>query len=395
MAGGTRRIDVSRFSGIGGDGNMSRIAASSLRRSEASGAVRVGKRGFGQSEDRAFSDQIAALVQREELEDFVERNAAESAALLRSAERLATAAFEDRDPDALFQVHRALYALYEDSLRPAGLGGGHNQFNIHLITLRSTLERRWEKFEVDRLGLIPEEVPTDPEAFRTYFMQRCWGHRMIGHPLFEFLSKDADRGQLINFFLNDGAVIVRFCDLVVLSMVGVDEDVRPELANNFWDEMGQGNFQERHVQLYRDLLSYTGTNTPGEELSTEHFVDRLDWSGLAGYNLYLYLCLHRRNQFRALGALGAAEMTDPPQYGRVLVGCRRVGLDDNARLAYYASHEECDVGHGAAWLSNVLLPLVRKYPAKRHEIVAGALIRMNVTLDYYDNLLEGLRGGSR
>jgi len=159
--------------------------------------------------------------------------------------------------------------------------------------------------------------------------------------------------------------------------------------------MGKGAFQERHVALYRDLLAYTGTNLPADDLSTDHFIDRLDWSGLTGYNLYLFLCLHRRNQFRALGALGAAEMTDPPQYARVLEGCRRVGLDDDARLAYYAGHHETDVTHGADWLEKVLLPLVRKYPKKRHEIVVGALMRMNVTLDYYDNLLEGLREGTR
>jgi hypothetical protein len=38
------------------------------------------------------------------------------------------------------------------------------------------------------------------------------------------------------------------------------------------------------------------------------------------------------------------------------------------------------------WLENVLLPLVRKYPEKRHEIALGAQMRINVTRDYYDGL---------
>jgi len=206
-------------------------------------------------------------------------------------------------------------------------------------------------------------VPADPDAFREYFVRSCWAHKMIGHPLFQFLRDEATRGDLISFFVSDAAVIIRFCDLVVLSMVGVDDDVRPELANNFWDEMGQGRFQDRHVELYRDLLEYAGLNLPSDRLSTEHFIEHLDWPGLTGYNLYLFLCLHRRNQFRSLGALGAAEMTDPPQYANVLAGCRRVGLDDDSRLAYYAGHTEMDVAHGE-----------RRRLARKRAAAAGAAL---------------------
>jgi hypothetical protein len=369
--------------------------SSSLRRDAALDQAEFSNLGLGQTDRREFWQQVGGLISLDGLEDHLERNALEATALLRTADRLSESAFGGGDPSARFEVHRALYVLYEDWLRPVGAGGGLNQFNPFLITLRNKLERRWEKFELDRIALKPEDVPANPDAFREFFVATCWGHKMIGHRLFEYLGAEASRGELINFFLNDGAVIVRFCDLVAMSLVGVDNVVRPELATNFWDEMGQGKFQERHVELYRDLLAYSGANLPSDDLSADHFVDRLDWSGLAGYNLYLFLCLHRRNQFRSLGALGAAEMTDPPQYERVLTGCRRVGLNDEDRLAYYAGHQEMDVTHGDDWLENVLLPLVRKYPKKRHEIVVGALMRMNVTLDYYDNLLAGLRQGVR
>ena len=341
-----------------------------------------------------FSDRIQSLIARDDLDDHLERNEADGVALAHSCARLVEAAFVRREPTALYEAQKALYFLYEDSLKPAGSNAGHNQFNPYLIGLRNRLERGWEKFELARIGTLPEDVPADPDAFREYFVRSCWAHKMIGHPLFQFLRDEATRGDLISFFVSDAAVIIRFCDLVVLSMVGVDDDVRPELANNFWDEMGQGRFQDRHVELYRDLLEYAGLNLPSDRLSTEHFIEHLDWPGLTGYNLYLFLCLHRRNQFRSLGALGAAEMTDPPQYANVLTGCRRVGLDDDSRLAYYAGHTEMDVAHGDAWLENVLLPLVRRYPERRHEIVIGAQMRMNVTKDYYDDLLDTLRRGS-
>jgi hypothetical protein len=335
-----------------------------------------------------FCDLLQALIHRTDLDDYFAARPQAEAALREAGATLAEQAYGDRNADSLLAVHRALYMLYEDNLRPAGRSVAFNQFNPQLIALRNTLERRWEAFERRRAAVDLDTVPVDPSEFGAYFRGLCRSHPMVGHPLFDFLQGDAKRDDLIAFFLSDAAVIVRFCDLVVLSMVGIDDEIRPELAENFWDEMGRGAFQERHVALYRDLLEYAGVNLPGESLMSDQFADHLRWQGYAGYNLYLFLSLHRKNQFRSLGALGAAEMMDPDQYAKVLAGCRRVGLEDADRLAYYAGHAEMDIAHGDGWCDNVLLPLVAKYPDRRGEIVEGALIRMNVTLDYYDDLLR-------
>lgn len=321
------------------------------------------------------------LIGREDLDAYLERRPDEGQALLHSATTLAARAFTARDPSALYQVHKTLYALYEDQVRPLG-ARAYNQFNPLLLTIQNILESRWERYE---LGRIPAagQMPAEPEAFRRHFKELCTNRALADHRLFEFLENRASRADLVTFFLSDAAVIVRFCDLVVLTMVGADEEIRGELAENLWDEMGQGRVQKQHVHLFGNLLEYAGINLPEGPLSVDYFVDNLDWAGLAGYNFYLFLCLHRRNQLRSLGALGAAESMDPAQYSRVLAGCRRVGFEE---IAYYAGHESMDVEHGDRWLENVLLPLVRKYPEKRHEIVLGAQMRINVALDYYDGL---------
>ncbi len=349
-----------------------------------------GQPGFGWFSESEFSEELRALIARPDLEDFFVSAPQAATALQQTGARLADRAYRDNDLEALFQVHKSLYLLYEDNLRPSGQSVAFNQYNPHLIGLRNTLERRWETFEANRASVAPGSVPADPDGFRAFFKELSASHPMVGHRLFDFLVSEATRDDLISFFLSDAAVIVRFCDLVVLSMVGVEDEIRPELADNFWDEMGRGKFQERHVHLYRDLLEYVGINLSGDTLAAEDFSDHLKWQGLAGYNLYLFLCLHRKNQFRSLGALGAAEMMDPDQYGKVLAGCQRVGLEDEDKLAYYSGHAEIDVAHGDGWCENVLLPLVLKYPERRHEIVQGALMRMNITHDYYDELYERL-----
>jgi Iron-containing redox enzyme len=382
-AAGPVGVGVQTMSGISAIGFDRSVA----RRSRCDNA-------FARPGGAPFSERLRTLIGHPDLDALLERNRSAAAALEREVRVLADRAFRARDADALYEAQSGLYLLYEDHLRPFGHSAGLNQFNPFLLTIRNVLERGWETYERARLSVDSDAVPADPEAFRERFRSLCGGHRMVGHPLFAFLENDASRADLIAFFLSDGAVIIRFCDLVILSMVGIDDEIRPELAENFWDEMGRGRFQERHVQLYRDLLEYTGVNLPAGTLDTEHFIDHLRWQGLAGYNLYLFLCLHRRNQFRALGALGAAEMMDPPQYAAVVRGCRRVGLDDAAGLAYYAGHQEMDVAHGDQWLDNVLIPLVRKFPDKRHEIVVGAEMRMNITLDYYDELYARFAGGA-
>jgi hypothetical protein len=342
-----------------------------------------------------FSETIRTLLTRPDLDDYFENAPDAAAALTQTADALARRAYGAGDADALHQVHKALYLLYEENLRPSGTRHVFNQYNPQLIGVRNRLERHWEGFEMARIAVEPASVPVDADAFRAYFRALCASHEMVGHRLFDFLNDAATREDLTGFFLSDAAVIVRFCDLVVMSMVGVEDEVRPELAENFWDEMGRGRFQERHVHLYRNLLEYAGVNLPGDSLVAEDFSDHLKWQGLAGYNLYLFLCLHRKNQFRSLGALGAAEMMDPDQYRKVLAGCRRVGLEDDTKLAYYAGHAEMDVAHGDGWCDNVLVPLVQRYPERRHEIVEGALMRMNITCDYFDDLYQRLSAEHR
>lgn len=358
--------------------------AASPVRNTGGGAVAIADEdnaGVGAS----LNTRVEALLGRDDLDSYLEQRPAESQSLLAQATAVAERAFQARDPSALFEAHRTLYVLYEEQVRPAG-AASFNQDNPLLMGVRNALESHWERYELGRTSTDADEVPAEPEAFARYFDALCERNSLADHPLFDFLEHRARRADFVAFFLSDAAVIIRFCDLVVLSMVGADDAVRGELAENFWDEMGHGRAQERHIHLFGHLLEYVGVDLPDRPLSVDDFVGNLDSSGLAGYNFYLFLCLNRRNQLRSLGALGAAEGMDPPQYTRVLAGCRRVGFDEEAGLAYYASHESMDVKHGDQWLKNVLLPLVRAYPDRRQEIVVGAKMRFNITRDYYDGL---------
>ena len=341
-----------------------------------------------------LDDKVKAVLCEPRLEGLLARHDGFFDDFMASLGSTLRAAFGAGDPRALFQAHKSLYFLYEDNLRTPIEGAGVNQLHPFVIRIRNEIEAAWERHELRRVDLRADRIPADPAAFTRYFVEHCRAHRLSRHPLFDFLEHRATRRDLIEFFLAESTMVSRFTDLVVLSMVGARDEIRGEMADNFWDEMGRGHPEARHLAQFRGLLRYAGVNDDGDNLPPDHFVDRLEWAGLAGYNLYLFLLLHRRNYFRSLGNIGSGEFMDPAQAARIVRGCHRVGFNDEQALSYYLGHVETDVAHGDGWMAHVMLPLLKRRPEARYDMVLGAEMRMNTAADYYDCLLARLDSGA-
>jgi hypothetical protein len=342
-----------------------------------------------------LDETVLAFVRELDLDRFITRDHEFFSSFMAQLHRTLEEAFGRNRELALYEVHRSLYLLYEQNFATPANPQAANQFHPFLLRVRNDIEHAWERHETERARVGPDEIPGEEAAFGKLFTERCRRHRLARHPLFDFLEYSASRDEIVEFFLHDRALILRFCDLVNLAMIGADDEVRGELAANLWDEMGNGDPALRHTVLFRRLLSYVGCDADANTASTEPYVGILDWQGFAGYNLHLFFSLHRRNYFKSVGCLGSSEYMDGDQYAKILRGCRRVGLEDQARLAYYGSHVEIDAQHGETWLSNVLVPLVLKYPEARHQIVLGAEMRLNVTADYFDSILRKLLASPR
>jgi hypothetical protein len=350
----------------------------------------------GRAEARpGLGEAVLGLVREVDLDVAIARDHDFFPAFMARLRRALDDAFEGRHANALHEIHKSLYCLYEQNFATPANPQAANQFHPFLLRVRNDIERAWEEFETRRARVKESEIPGDATAFSRFFKQRCAQHRLSRHALFDFLEFKASREELVDFFLHDRALILRFCDLVSLAMIGADDEIRSELAANLWDEMGNGDPAMRHTVLFRRLLSYVGCDSDAGTASTENYVGIHDWQGYAGYNLHLFFSLHRRNYFKSVGCLGSSEFMDGGQYAKILRGCHRVGLEDMERLAYYASHVEIDAQHGETWLGNVLVPLVLKYPQARSDIVLGAEMRLNVTADYYDSILNKLAASPR
>jgi hypothetical protein len=65
------------------------------------------------------------------------------------------------------------------------------------------------------------------------------------HHLFDFLSSSASSRQIDYFFKSDSALNLLFFDLVAMGLVGSLPETRAEIAQNLWDEIGQGSQELR------------------------------------------------------------------------------------------------------------------------------------------------------
>lgn len=259
-------------------------------------------------------------------------------------------AFSADDPQAKKRAHHALFILYQswlaDPLSPAAA----NQFHPLLSGIRNYIESEWLRAESKR-----------------------------------FLASEASAAQIDYFFKSDSALNLLFFDLVAMGLVGSLPETRAEIAQNLWDEIGQGSTEITHVNLYKDLLKRRNIALPDN-----HFAHLYEWQGLAGYNAFMLGGVNRQHYYKSLGVMAMTELLDPPQYEKLVAGCRRIGLSDRD-VHYYAEHITVDIGHADGWLNNVIVPIGKKHPAAMEEVYFGAALRLQTCNDYYDGLLAALQ----
>lgn len=313
-------------------------------------------------------------------DQFAARLQARLAALLRRA-------FGEQDETALVAVHRALFALYDLHVADPAMPAVVNQFDPLLSGLRGMIERHWLAAENRRIGAAP--VFESPDALIAALRHAVHAHPAAHHHLFDMLAMHATRAQLEGFFRSDTALNVRFFDLIVMAMIGSPPETRQELASNFWDEAGRGDPRHGHVQLFRHLLADIGIAP-----SSDDFASQLTWQGLRGYNLFMLCALNRQHYFKLLGVMAATELLDPPQYRKLILGCRRLGLGPST-TRYYDEHITVDDVHGEGWLENVIRPLTQREPRAMSAVWAGCMLRLASCGDYYDALNRQLSSMTR
>jgi hypothetical protein len=229
-----------------------------------------------------------------------------------------------------------------------------------------------------------EEVPEDAAAFVEWF--EALNDRGPGqnHPLFAWLAETATEGQMRWFLTQEAAGEAGFDDLVAYTQVKMPLGPKLELAGNYWDEMGRGQYRGIHTLLLHELV---------ETMRIKPEIDATVWESLALANAMTAMATTRRYAWLSVGALGVVELTAPWRCVHVSKGLKRLGYGQRERL-YYDLHSHIDVKHSQTWNENALRPLVEEDPRRARPIAEGALIRMRCAQRCFDRYAELLEGGA-
>lgn len=240
-----------------------------------------------------------------------------------------------------------------------------------------TLEREWNAVEESLID--PARKLRPGEDFREWYKRLHREHREELEAFFEYMATQASAEEIAFYVCMEEQVDGKFDDVIALSQLGLSGDAKLALAENYWDEMGNGAVADMHTVLFeksavhmREILSRAGIDVGALVPS----------AALRNGNILMLYALRRRYALRLLGAVSILEHTAPRRFQKTAQGMRRLGFAEDA-VYYHEMHVAVDAKHGDDLFRRVLGPIVEQNPAAAEEIAMGALIRYQTAMAYY------------
>ncbi|MDH4609315.1 iron-containing redox enzyme family protein [Pseudomonas sp. BN102] len=311
-------------------------------------------------------------------------NPAQREQLCLAARVLATRAYSEQDDHALTQLHQCLALIYRHEFECIQFEQIDMDTRPALGEILSILENSMLQHEIREIG--PTSTLDYPEQGTQYVK---WLKKLISqcpssvHEFYtEFLSERATAEDLKYYLIQETNLDPRFDDILAFMQVGLPVDQKMELAKNYFDEMGNGQSAEVHSRIFSETLEAVGI-TP-HDLSHNMLTN-----SIASGNLSACLALSRRHFYKAVGYFGVTEYLAPRRFKHVVKAWKRNNLPVEG-AKYHNLHIYIDTEHANGWFNNVVAPLVEQDPRIGEEIAKGALMRINSSARYLDELMQKL-----
>lgn len=275
----------------------------------------------------------------------------------------------------------ALARIYEYEFNPILASQLKITGNKELQIIKAQLENDFivyyeNKFQ-DATAL--SELPENSKDFIEWFKKLIRNHSSYSHKLYtEYLSKQASLEDMRFYLAQESTLDPRFDDLIALMQIGLPAKIKMELANNYWDEMGNGSINDMHSNMFAKVFKYFN-------ITTEYIDKKILPSARISGNLSSILTLHRQNFAKAIGYFGVTEYCVPFRFKFFIQGCERLKINKEVYV-YHTLHETIDAMHAHGWFTNVIVPLIKKDTSYAREIAIGALLRLNSSQLYLDEL---------
>jgi len=239
-------------------------------------------------------------------------------------------------------------------------------------------ERLQHHPEVSQLKWRLEEELVAELVRRDQAQNWAIGVRGLVPQIYEWLAGDADRSEIVEFLSIEGGPDGGFDDLVAACQIGLDGTAKLELAQNYWDEMGNGSLARVHTELHRKLSTALGLVCAPPDRQRIEVLERSVLTGLLATNRWL--------QPEMLGALGLLELQAGPRCRKVVAALERIGAGTDA-LDFYVEHSTVDPRHGKDWVDKAITPFEgdARWAAG---IVRGARWRWIVNAGFFDAMAD-------
>ncbi len=279
----------------------------------------------------------------------------------------------------------SLLSVYDLHTAPLEQIGDTVRFQGHpgVAELKSRLEAEWlGELERSWQGAGRLAEATTPE--RAAAAMRSVAARDRLPAAYKWLAKDAGWFEVVDFLALEGGPDGGFDDLVSTCQIGLSGSAKLELAQNYWDEMGNGDPAAVHTRLHDDLVAAVQMPQVPRSAMPVEALERAALGGLLATNRWL--------QPEMLGALGLLELQAGPRCRLVLQAFDRLGAPEGA-YPFYVEHAEVDPRHGKDWVEKAVGPLVAERPDWGPRIVKGAWWRSTVNLAFFQALHAHLTQG--
>jgi len=284
----------------------------------------------------------------------------------------------------IYEEQEKLAAYYRKALdAPENTVGYGRDFERQRNTAY-LLENNWNEVEersVDLAGL-----PKLKGDFISWYL--VMERRMNSDIRFfiEYLRREASLEQVAYYICMEELVDGSFDDLMAIVQIGMPIKPKMVAAENYWDEMGNGNPDAVHTKMFKDSSVFMRDVLRQVNISAKHPTLECLMNG----NVLLMWALRREFNTRLIGAIGLVEGSAPVRFRATTEALKRLRLPDQV-IDYHQSHISIDTCHSNAWLEVVLDYYAGCGEHVVRELALGVSIRYNVALRYYKHMYQMMR----
>ena len=259
-------------------------------------------------------------------------------------------------------VQLALWTLYE--LHYRGFDGVHpdREWDLGLLGLRRTIERRFElELREATRGRLADLSPSGDIGEQILALVQADDSPSAA----TYLQRHASLDQMLDYLRERSVQQLKESDPQSFVLPRIDGAAKVALAELQYDEYGGGRPDRLHSALYAEALDAAGLDS-----SYGAYIDDVSALSLAMANTMSLFGLNRRLRGAAMGHLAAFEASSSVPSRKIAGGIERVGLPRQV-TAYFSEHVEADAVHEQVAARDICGALVAAEPELREDVLFG------------------------